>query len=451
MKSITKSIEAGGRKHKFMVAAIATLVFVLAFTLAACAVNKDKLGASTQKATTKPTAQKVDTPETDSYGVVEADSWANAYPNQYNSYKANSSNNSEGKADYLELYPALKTMYKGYAFALGYDEAQGHTQALDSVKNTPRTQKKEQLANCISCKTPQFTATVNSGNTEIYKQKFNDTVGQYTEDISCYNCHENDPTTLTVTNKFFLKALGADATNYKKAPLASQTCGQCHNEYYFDSTTKEPMNPYTGTEQMTPDAILAYYDAKNFKDWDHGDTLAPMIKVQHPEFETVYGGTNMTTMTRIGYTCSDCHMGVETDKSGNSYTSHNWTSPLENEELIKNDCSNCHADLKSEVKAIQDKEESRVTSISTKIEDMTKKIASKYATEIASIKEARNAGGSQDASAELSQLWKLQRNAQFYWDFVMVENSEGAHNPTLTTETLDKAEAATDQALALLA
>ena len=159
MKTETKSIEAGGRKHKFMVVAIATLVFVLAFTLAACAVNKDKLGASTQKATTKPTAQKVDTPETDSYGVVEADSWSSTYPNQYNSYKENSSNNSDGKADYLELYPALKTMYKGYAFALGYDEAQGHTQSLDSVKNTPRTQKKEQPANCISCKTPQFTAT----------------------------------------------------------------------------------------------------------------------------------------------------------------------------------------------------------------------------------------------------------------------------------------------------
>ena len=201
---------------------------------------------------------------------------------------------------------------------------------------------------------------------------------------------------------------------------------------------------------MTPDAILAYYDAKNFSDWNHGSTGAPMIKVQHPEFETIYGG-NSTTMARIGYTCADCHMGTQKDSSGNAYSSHEWKSPLENEEMIKNDCSNCHADLKSEVATVQSSEEARVTSISVKIEDMTKKIADKYASEISSIKAARDAGEKPAASEGLAKLWKLQRNAQFYWDFVMVENSEGAHNPTLTNETLDKAEAAANEALALLA
>ena len=442
---------AKAKKMKIAMWALVIAILGLAFALCACAPNENNAGRADQKATTKPVAQKVEqTPETDSYGVVDADSWADAYPNQYQTYKANSSNSTEGKHNYLELYPALNTMHKGYAFALGYDEAASHVYSLDSVKNTPRTIKKEQLANCISCKTPQFTATVNSGNSDIYKQKFTDTVGQYTENISCWNCHENDPTTLTVGNKFFIKSLGEDATNYSKAPLASQTCGQCHNEYYFDSKTKEPLNPYSGTSEMTPDAILAYYDSKNFSDWNHGTTGAPMIKVQHPEFETVYGG-NSTTMARMGYTCSSCHMGTQTDKNGTSYTSHNWTSPLENDELIKNDCSNCHSDLKSEMKAIQSKEESRVTSISEKIEDLTNKIASKYSDEIATIKAARETGEKPSASEGLAKLWKLQRNAQFYWDFVMVENSEGAHNPTLTTETLDKAEAAANEALALLA
>ncbi len=428
---------------------IATLC--VAFALYACAPNENKAGRADQKATSKPVAQKVEnTPETDEYGVVDADAWANIYPDQYKTYQANAENSTEGKHNYLELYPALNTMYKGYAFALGYDEAASHLYSLDSVKNSPRTIKKEQLANCISCKTPQFTATVNSGNTDIYKQKFSDTVGQYTENISCWNCHENDPSQLSVGNKFFLKSLGVDATNYSKAPLASQTCGQCHNEYYFDSTTKEPLNPYSGTAQMTPDAILAYYDSKNFSDWNHGSTGAPMIKVQHPEFETVYGGSS-TTMARIGYTCADCHMGTQENSSGAAYSSHEWKSPLENEDLIKNDCSNCHSDLKSEVLAVQASEESRVTSISEKIEDVTNKIASKYSDEIASIKAAREAGDKPSASEGLAKLWKLQRNAQFYWDFVMVENSEGAHNPTLTDETLDKAEAAANEALGLLA
>ena len=92
-----------------------------------------------------------------------------------------------------------------------------------------------------------------------------------------------------------------------------------------------------------------------------------------------------------------------------------------------------------------------MTSISEKIENLTNKIAAQYIDEIAAIKAAKDAGGKQDPSAELAALWKLQRDAQFYWDFVMVENSEGAHNPDLTFETLDKAEAAADQALSMLA
>ena len=44
----------------------------------------------------------------------------------------------------------------------------------------------------------------------------------------------------------------------------------------------------------------------------------------------------------------------------------------------------------------------------------------------------------------------LDRAAQFYWDFVYVENSEGAHNSALSRQCLDKAEALADQALALL-
>ena len=55
------------------------------------------------------------------------------------------------------------------------------------------------------------------------------------------------------------------------------------------------------------------------------------------------------------------------------------------------------------------------------------------------------------AGDKLAQCQKLHRNAQFYWDFVMVENGDGAHNSKLSDETLDKSEKAVDEALALLA
>ena len=42
--------------------------------------------------------------------------------------------------------------------------------------------------------------------------------------------------------------------------------------------------------------------------------------------------------------------------------------------------------------------------------------------------------------ATLEQARQIHRHAQFYWDYVMVENSEGAHNPGLAQENLDKCE-----------
>lgn len=403
--------------------------------LVACAPQADNSadqnkGADEQKEEPK----QVETPTPDEFGVVTAEMWKDIYPNEYATYMENEANSPDsGKHNYLELYPALNTMYKGYAFALGYDEASSHLYSLESVKNSPRTIEKEQLANCISCKTPQFTNMVNTEGEQVYTEKFNDLINEFTEPISCANCHANDPQSLTVGNQFFVRAIGDDAKN---VPMEAQVCGQCHNEYYFNPETKATTNPYTGTDAMTPDAILAYYDELGFKDWEHPDTGAAMIKVQHPEFETIYGG-KQTQMAKNGYSCSDCHMGTTASDDGTEFVSHSWTSPLENEELLNGDCKNCHADLKKQVADWQAEEEERVTAISEKIEDMINKIA-----------EQKNAGTLSDD--QLAELQKLHRTAQFYWDFVMVENSEGAHNPDLTFETLDKAEAAVDEALAML-
>lgn len=421
--------------------------FGLVMGLVACAPQKSSSQTAGQKA---DESQQAGTPEADEYGVVLAESWKDVYPDQYNSYMANEANSPDsGKHDYLELYPALNTMYKGYAFALGYDEASSHLYTLQSVSESPRTTQKEQSANCITCKTPQFTALVTNEGDTVYAQKFNDLIGQFTEPISCYNCHENDPSTLTVTGTHWTNAIGSAI---EEVPEGAAVCGQCHNEYYFPTDTKVTSYAYSNLEEMTPESILAFYDEKGFKDWEHADTMAPMIKVQHPEFETMYGGTKEESgpMAQHGYACSDCHMAATEGENG-EYTSHNWSSPLANASLIENNCSQCHEDIVGEVRAVQDEEETRVTAISEDIEAMTNAIAAKYADEIAALKAKKDAGEEYAASAELAQLQQLQREAQFYWDFVMVENSEGAHNPTLTWKTLDKAQAAVDEAMALLA
>ncbi|MDR0514432.1 MAG: ammonia-forming cytochrome c nitrite reductase subunit c552 [Coriobacteriaceae bacterium] len=378
--------------------------------------------------------QEVKMPEPDSFGVITAEGWKDIYPDQYASYQANLSNApGAGKHDYLELYPALNTLYAGMAFSKGYEEAAGHLYTLDAIRTTPRITDKS-LANCITCKSPQFTALVNSNGAAEYAKPFAETIALMTEPISCYNCHENDPTKLTVGNKFFLAALGNDVS---KVPENAQVCGQCHNEYYFNADTKATTNPYVGLAAMAPDAILAYYDEMGFSDWKYPVTETPMIKIQHPEFETIYGGGTQSNMAALGYGCSDCHMAPATAADGSEYTSHEWTSPLENQGLLDSTCKSCHPDLKKQVADWQATEDERVKAISLKIEELAKKMTDQV-----------NAGTL--AGDKLAQLQKLHRNSQFYWDFVMVENSEGAHNPKFTKATLDKAEKAVDEALAML-
>lgn len=410
------------RNKKLYLVLSVLCLFVLAAVPAACS------PASNSE------SNEVSTPEADEFGVITAESWKDIHSEVYASYQANVDNApGEEKHKYLELYPALSTLYAGFGFSKGYDEPASHLYSLDSILATPRISENS-LANCITCKSPQYTALVNENGVQEYSQPFAETVATITEPISCYNCHENDPTSLTVGNQFFVTAIADDTS---QVPMASQVCGQCHNEYYFNPETKATTLPYSGLKAMNPESILAYYDELGFSDWTYPTTGTPMLKTQHPEFETIYGGETPSHMASLGYSCSDCHMGSATSDEGTTYTSHTWTSPLENKQLLETNCNSCHTDLKSQVAAWQEASEMRVQSISLKLEDMVNKMTEQV--------EAGSLTGD-----KLTELQKLHRSAQWYWDFVMVENSEGAHNPTFSNATLDMAEKLVDEALAKL-
>lgn len=441
-------------KKNVVVASICTVA--LAATLGACSTNQpaqtqettpaqEEQPADTTKADNKATdttkadekaAEDTAAPETeageptpDEFGVITAAMWKDTYPEQYETYMENQANSPEGKIDYLEEYPELKSMYEGYGFAKGYDEAASHNYTLDSIKATPRVNEKT-LANCITCKTPQFTAMVNAEGEETYTKPFADLIDQFNEPISCYNCHENDPETVTVTQQHFQRALGEDAD---KAPAASEACGQCHNEYYFAPDTKYTTNPYEGLEGMGAEEILAYYDELGFSDWEHPTTGAAMLKAQHPEFETIYGASP-SNMANMGYSCADCHMETTTDANGNEVSSHLLINPTESETIMAK-CQPCHEDLAGQIADWQ-----------TQVTDREHELAGRIAEYIELLGSKKD---SLDAET-LAEAQNIHRQAQFYWDFVMVENSEGAHNPTLALENLDKCEALLDQGFELL-
>lgn len=373
-----------------------------------------------------------DTAEVDAQAIIDeaqikpSAEWAETYPNEYASWEANADN--EAATDYLEDYPYLATLYAGNAFSKDYMSARGHNYTVEDVSKTLRAPA---MANCLSCKSSQMNALISSGEVGVYTLAFDEVAALCDEEVGCYTCHENTGDQLVVTNTFLTDALGEDADDVAGANLV---CGQCHNEYYFDPETKATTLPYTDLEGIAPEAILAYYDEMGFSDYADPQTGVKFVKVQHPEFETVMGaGYKM-----MNYDCADCHMGTVTAEDGTEYANHQLTSPLENQQLIDENCSMCHKDLVSEVKAIQEATEARTNEIGYKLETLTNELAA-----------ALEAGTVSDEDFEA--IAALDREAMFYWDFVFVENAEGAHNSTLTNECLDKAEAAVDEALAMLA
>lgn len=364
--------------------------------------------------------------------VMKAEDWKAEYPEIYESWMA--TRESDALTDYLADYPMLRTLYEGYGFAISYASARGHYYDVDDLLETGRPHA---LANCFTCKTPQFTNMVNEMGDEAYRLAFADVQQQINEPISCFNCHANQPGVVTIMHTYLTDSVGDD---FDKIDAANLACGQCHVEYYFDPDTKATTLPHVSLETMHPDAILNYFNnelvvnGEPFADWTNPRTGVRQIKVQHPEMETylLEGSPHRDT-----FSCADCHMPDAVKADGTPYKSHNLVSPLDNPELIESNCSKCHADLVSEVHAVQEEIERRTYATGYELEYLTELLAT--AVESGAYTED-----------ELSAVRSLARDAQFYWDFVFVENAEGAHNPSLTHECLDKAEALTNQALGLL-
>ncbi len=365
--------------------------------------------------------------------VSHAADWKEKYPEIYASWEM--TKESDQIDDYLAINPMLRTLYFDYGFSKDYGSARGHYYDVQDIEHTARPHKN---ANCWTCKTPDFTAMVLRDGDAAYKYDWVDVQGQIVEGISCFNCHANEPGKITITHTYWIDAVGED---FEKIDAANLACGQCHNEYYFAPGTGVVTIAHNSIESMHPTKMLEYFnDPANFSngeafaDWTNPRTGVRQIKVQHPEFETYLGEGSQHRAT---YTCADCHMPTETKDNGMSYRSHNLISPLDNPDLIENECSKCHVDLVAEVRENQEKVKSRTRAIGYELEYLTELLAA--AVEKGDMPEKT-----------LNEVRALARDAQFYWDFVFVENSEGAHNPKLTEFCLDKAEELTNQAINLM-
>ena len=388
--------------------------------------NRGSLGPLTRD---EISYKEVEAPQaTSKDGTINASDWEEAYPDIVMSMKANADNSYV--TDYLEQDPYLVNIYEGYGFAKDYGSARGHEYTLEDVG---KTQRPHPMANCLTCKSSNFAKLVNDMGVSVYTMEFDEVMGLLEENISCYTCHGNDAGSngkIVVTHSYVYKALGDAMEEIDPAVLS---CGQCHIEYYFTPEDKETMMPYHDVESMAPAEILAYYDSFDFYDWIQESTGAKMLKAQHPEMETFLSGKHAALLN-----CADCHMPLEQAEDGTVYHSHLLVSPLESENALAL-CATCHGeeDVTEKVHRLQ----SRVTARETEVGDMLSEFKDKLADAVAEGKMTEE---------QLERVRKLYREAQWFFDFCYVENSEGAHNSELSFSCLDTAEKKIRQGMALL-
>ena len=131
-------------------------------------------------------------------------------------------------------------------------------------------------------------------------------------------------------------------------------------------------------------------------------------------------------------------MAIEQADDGTIYHSHFLASPLENETLLST-CAECHADVDvvNMVRRLQDRVTARETEVGNKLSELKDTLAKAVAD-------------GKMSEAELDAVRKLHREAQWFFDFCYVENSEGAHNSELAFSCLDTSEAKIAEAMALL-
>ncbi len=381
--------------------------------------------------------------------VVEVDEdtidpaiWGANWPRQYESYKrtVDYERTRYGGSDAipvqkLDVYPWLRTMWSGYAFALDYREARGHAYMLWDQDHTERVAQRPQPGACLHCHSSILPAYRYAGEGDVMEgfrrvnamswsdaRHMTDDEGQplIEHPVSCVDCHDPDTLRLRITRPAFIEGIAAykasqgigdydvnrDASHHE---MRSFACAQCHVEYYFAEPDNQLVYPWH--DGLLVEEMEAYFDRIGHADWTHGITGAPMLKAQHPEFELWSQGTHAAA----GVSCADCHMPYRR-VGAMKVSDHHVRSPLLD---VAASCQTCHnvpeEELLSRAHTIQDRTHGLILRAGEALADM-----------IEAIVEAKEAGGTEE---QLAPLRELHRKAQWRLDFVFSENSHGFHAP----------------------
>jgi len=364
----------------------------------------------------------VDIPE----GELDPAVWGQNFPSQYDTFVRTEENYGEtpygGSEPYskLERYPAMVRLWAGNPFSVDHNEERGHYYAQIDQAETQRVQVVEQPGACINCHAAEAPRLIAEMGWETFNRTpYNELKDQLHLGTSCADCHDPETMQLVITRPAFRNAMeerGVDLAQATRQEMRSYVCAQCHVEYYFLGENKVLTFPWS--QGFTVEDVEKHYDLYGFRDWTHKETGAPMIKIQHPEFELWTTGIH----AQSGVSCADCHMPYIRD--GSVKMSDHWLrSPLVN---LNQACQTCHNVPEQELY-------DRVIAIQDRTAQLLRHSEGALLGAIDAIVEARAAGATDE---ELAEALQFHRAAQLRWDFISSENSTGFHSPQESARVL---------------
>lgn len=330
---------------------------------------------------------------------------------KYSSYGRYGGSESFSK---LDKHPAYRRLFAGYGFAVDYDEDRGHMRALEDMLASKRVGDKTP-GTCITCKSSDVPSMMKELRPEkFYATPLKQLLARFNPEhpISCADCHEAETMALRISRPALEEAMtqrGIDLSKASRQEMRTYVCAQCHVEYHFKGPGKYLVFPWD--EGIRVDDIEAYYDGRNFKDWQHEETKTPLVKIQHPEFELWSTGFH----ARAGVSCADCHMPYRREGAV-KITDHWVRTPLAN---LMNACATCHPlavdELRGRILEVQDRTYALLKRAEGAILDAQDAI-------VRAMRSDAPDGALEDAR-------RLHRRAFIRWDFVSAENSMGFHSP----------------------
>ena len=383
--------------------------------------------------------------------------WGENFPIQYEQYKKTI---EDTDGDFIKVDPTAedpreyhtisridsetraKRMWRGYAFAVDYTEPRGHEWALDDQRYTGRTAPRfKQPGTCLNCHAsmPEIYDELGNGDRKagfdaMNAMSYDEAFEHASSSIACIDCHDPKTMELTITRPAFMEGIkqakaaegitdydvNRDATNEE---MRTYVCAQCHVEYYFAGEGKTLTFPWS--KGLTVYDEMNYYDEVGWTDFTHEESGAPILKAQHPDFETWAQGIHAAN----GVTCADCHMSYNRE-GASKVSNHQIMSPMASEDTINSSCLTCHHSSASEMRE-------RVEGIQTRWQSS---LNVSFTALDALITDITTAAGNGSATEEqLATARDYQRKAQFIVDYSFSENGRGFHAPAYSISILNQA------------